>query len=281
MTDLSALTAAASRAQGELDAAKAEQAAADAANVADAASRSVAWSWATIATYSGRQAIASEKVSTALAAFSDAVLEDLGSAASKYIGIVRAMASANTLGVDLVKARHILRTAGLLPRIARSGRDPVGDAAPFPLTHGMARLPSFLELVTETLDRQRAMVSRAVSAEAPETYQGKASEAMKLGALQAEWLLAQEMESLLAIKVQQPALFAKLSAEEQADATAYEATRMAVGYDAPLPKIAAPNVHALAPHYSPTETARFHLYGQPGPDGSPLEPTRPPVRHGI
>jgi hypothetical protein len=280
MTTLSELQRDAAKAAALVSAAKAEQAARDAATVAEAASRSVAWSWQTIVSYGQRQAEASAKVTDALAAFSAAVVQDLALAARLYLEIVRAMASANALGEDLVKARHILRTAGKLPRIARSGRDPVGGAAPFGLTHGTNRLPSFVDLLTEAVDKARTLASRAVSAEDPDAFDGKATPAMQTDARRLEWTLAMEYESLLAVKVQQPAMFAKLSAEEQADTLAYEATREAADYSAELPKIAAPSVHAPAPHYAPNDTARFHLFGQPGPDSSPLEPSHS-ARRGI
>jgi hypothetical protein len=145
----------------------------------------------------------------------------------------------------------------------------------------MARLPSFVDLLTEAVDKARTLASRAVSAENPSAYDGKASPAMKVDALRAEWTCAQEYESLLAVKVQHPDRFAKLSAEERADTEAYEATRMAHGYDEPLPKIAGADMRATpAPHYAPNDTTRFHLFGQPGPDSSPLEPSHP-VRRGI
>jgi hypothetical protein len=247
MSDIGTLTATAAASQAALDAAKAEQAAVAKAAAADAASRSVAWSWQTIVAYRQRQAIESEKVSAALAAFSAAVVEDLGLAASKYLDVVRRMAICNALGEVLVKARHILREAGKLPMIQRSGRDPIGEAAPFPLTHGMARLPSFIEMVTEAVDKQRMVASRVVSAEDPSTFDGKASPAMQTDALRLEWTLAQEYESLLAVKVQWPDRFAKLSAEEQADTLAYEATREAAGYSAELPKIAGARLRETEP----------------------------------
>ena len=261
MSDIGTLTAAASKAQDALAAAKAEQTALNAATTAAAASRSVAWSWQTIVAYRQRQAIESEKVSAALAAFSAAVVEDLGGAARLYLDVVRRMASANALGEDLVKARHILRTAGKLPMIQRGGRDPIGEAAPFPLTHGMARLPSFLELVTEAVDKERMVASRAVSAEDPSAFDGKASPAMQTDALRLEWTLAQEYESLLAVKVQWPDRFAKLSAEEQADTLAYEATREAVGYSAELPKIAGARLRETEPPaFKSDDTVRFRLF---------------------
>jgi hypothetical protein len=277
VTNLNELQQAARTAQAALTAEQEKQAAAAKAAGAEQAAREVEWSWQTIVAYSQRQAEASAKVADTLAAFSAAVVDDLAQGARLYLDVVRASASANALGEDLVKARHILRTAGLLPMIQRSGRDPVGDAAPFPLTHGMARLPGFIELVGEAMDKQRAIASRAASAENPSAFDGKASEAMKLDALRAEWTHAQEYESLLALKAQWPDRFAKLSAAEQADTLAYEATREAAGYSAELPKMAPSNLRAPAPHYAPNDTARFHLYGQPGPDGSALEPSRRPA----
>ena len=261
MSDIAKLERDAAASRTALAAAKAEQTALNAATAAEAASRSVAWSWQTIVAYRQRQAIESEKVSAALAAFSAAVVEDLGLAARLYLDVVRRMAICNALGEDLVKARHILRTAGLLPMIQRGGRDPIGEAAPFPLTHGMARLPSFLELVTEAVDKQRMVASRAVSAEDPSAFDGKASPAMQTDALRLEWTLAQEYESLLAVKVQWPDRFAKLSAEEQADTLAYEATREAVGYSAELPKIAGARLRETEPPaFKSDDTVRFRLF---------------------
>lgn len=260
MSDIGTLAATADKAQAALSAAKDEQAALSAAAAAEAHEREVSWAWATILAYPQRQAAESEKVTAALAAFSAAVVEDFSAASGLYLDVVRRSAVANAAGADLAKARHILRTAGLLPRIDRAGRDPVGDAAPWPLSHGMARLPSFLDMVTAELDRQRMAASRAVSAEEPPTFGGTITEAMRTDALRAEWTMAQEYESLLALKVQWPARFAKLSPDEQADTLAYEATRQAAGYDEPLPRIAEARLREAEPAFAPDAVARFRLY---------------------
>ena len=213
--------------------AAAAQAAAD-----ERTARSVEWAWHYVVTYNPRQVEAGERVSALLAAITDAITVDLALAARLYLDCVRAMAAANRLGDDLVTARAILKAAGGLPGVFRSGRDPVGDNAPYPLTSGLIRFPTFLEFVTEALDKQRAMASRVQSGETPDTYEGKASEGLKEEARRREWVLAAEFEHLLGYKAQHPESYARNVPDAQkVAAAAYEVGRVAWGYDAALPKV--------------------------------------------
>jgi hypothetical protein len=265
MSDIGTLTAAASKAQDALTAAKAEEAAAGAATAADATARSIEWAWGFVVGYNPRQVEASAKVTDTLAALTEAVTVDLALAARLYLDVTRQMAEANMLGQDLVAARAILTTAGELPGVYRQGRDPVGDNAPWPLSHGLVRFPPFLEFVNETLNNRRATVGRVQSGETPETYEGKASDGLKQEALRREWVLAAEMESLLALREQWPARFDALSAEEQASANAYARQRELVGFDGPLPKIAMTRlVDPEPPRFASNDAVRVTLYGQEG-----------------
>jgi len=260
-TDLGKLTRDARAAQDALDAAKAEQAAVAKADADARQARSIEWAWAFVVSYNQRQAEASQKVADTLADLTEAVTVDLALAGRLYLEVTRQMAEANMLGQDLVKARAILKAAGELPGVYRIGRDPVGDNAPWPLTHGLVRFPPFLEFVDGVLNNRRAIVGRVQSGETPETYEGKASASLKAEALRREWVLAAEMESLLAVKVQWPDRFAKLSAEEQADTLAYEATREARGYNAPLPKIAGARLRETEPPaFKSDDVVRVRLY---------------------
>ena len=226
-------------AQAALSQAQAASEAVAKAEADERTARSVEWAWSFVASYGQRQAEASAKATALLPAITDAITLDLTAAARLYLDCVHEMATANALGLDLVKARSILKAAGELPGVSRTGRDPVADNAPFPLYHGLIRFPAFLEFVSETLDKQRAMASRVQSGEAPDTYQGKASAALKEDVLRREWVLAAEFEALLAVRETMPARFAQLPPEEQAAVNAYARTREAAGrVDDPLPKIA-------------------------------------------
>jgi hypothetical protein len=261
MSDIATLSAAASKAQDALASARAEQAAASKAAADERTARSIEWAWTFVVSYNQRQGAAGERVSALLASITDAITVDLAAGARLYLDAVREMASANALGAELVKARAILKAAGELPGVYRTGRDPVGDNAPYPLTQGLIRFPTFLELVSETLDKQRAMASRVQSAEAPETFEGKASEGLKAEALRREWVLAAEFESLLALKVQLPAKFAQLPAEEQASVNAYARGRELVGYDGPLPKMVTEGRgQVVEPTYAPNDAVRIRLF---------------------
>lgn len=185
--------------------------------------------------YNPRQVEAGQKVTDTLAALTEAVTVDLALAARLYLDVTREMAFANALGDELVKARAILKAAGELPGVYRMGRDPQGDNAPWPLTHGLVRFPPFIDFVNETLNNRRAVVGRVQSGETPETYEGKASDGLKAEALRREWVLAQEFELLLALREQHPDSFARLDPAQRAQVDAYDRTRRAAGYDAELP----------------------------------------------
>jgi hypothetical protein len=259
------LAKAASDAQATLDAAKAEQEAERAKAADERAARSVEWAWAYVVGYNPRQVEASAKVTDTLAALTEAVTVDLALAARLYLDVTREMSFANSLGAELVKARAILKAAGELPGVSRTGRDPVGDNAPWPLTHGLVRFPPFIEFVNETLNNRRAIVGRVQSGETPETYAGKASDGLKQEALRREWVMAQEFEDLLALREQWPARFAQLPGEEQASVNAYARTRAAAGFDGPLPKIAGARlVDPEPPRFAPDDRVRVTLYGQEG-----------------
>jgi hypothetical protein len=261
MTTLSDLQRDAEKARAALAAEQEKQAAAVKADADARQARSVEWAWAYVASYNQRQAEASAKVTDTLAALTEAVTLDLALAARLYLEVTRQMAEANMLGQDLVTARAILKAAGELPGVYRTGRDPVGDAAPWPLNHGLVRFPEFVPFVNETLSNRRAIVGRVQSVETPETYQGKASDGLKQEALRREWILAAEMESLLALREQWPARFAALSSEEQASANVYARQRELVGYSGELPKIAATRlVNPEPPRFGPTDSVRVQLY---------------------
>jgi hypothetical protein len=265
MSDIGTLTAAASAAQDALNAAKAEQAAVAKAADDERRGRSIEWAWAYVVSYNPRQVEASAKVTDTLAALTEAVTVDLALAARLYLDVTREMAYANSLGDELVKARAILKAAGELPGVYRMGRDPVGDNAPWALTHGLVRFPPFLEFVDGVLTARRAIVGRVQSSETPETYEGKASAGLKEEALRREWIAAQEFESLLALREQWPDRFKELPPEEQASVNAYARTREAFGFDAPLPKIAGARlVDPEPPRFAPGDAVRVTLYGQEG-----------------
>jgi hypothetical protein len=261
MSDIGTLTAAAAASQATLNAAKAEQAAVAKTDADARQARSIEWAWAYVVSYNPRQVEASAKVTDTLAALTEAVTVDLALAARLYLDVTREMAYANSLGDELVKARAILKAAGELPGVYRMGRDPVGNNAPWPLTHGLVRFPPFLEFVDGVLAARRAIVGRVQSSETPETYEGKASAGLKEEALRREWILAAEMESVLALREQWPDRFKELPAEEQASVSAYARQRELVGFDEPLPKIAGERLRAVEPPaYGPTDATRVRLY---------------------
>lgn len=261
MSDIGTLTAAAAASQAALNAAKAEQAAVAKADADARQARSVEWAWAYVVSYNPRQVAASAKVTDTLAALTEAVTVDLALAARLYLDVTREMAYANSLGDELVKARAILKAAGELPGVYRLGRDPVGDNAPWPLTHGLVRFPPFLEFVDGVLTARRAIVGRVQSGETPETFEGRASAGLKEEALRREWILAAELESSLALREQWPDRFAQLPDEEQASVNAYARQRELVGFDGPLPKIAGARLRAAEPPaYGPTDATRVTLY---------------------
>ncbi len=261
MSDLATLASTAQLAQDALTAEQAKQEAVAKADADARQARSIEWAWAYVATYNQRQAEASAKVTDTLAALTEAVTVDLALAGRLFLSVTRQMAEANMLGEDLVKARAILKAAGELPGVYRMGRDPVGDNSPWPLTHGLVRFPPFIEFVNETLNNRRAIVGRVQSGETPETYTSKASDGLKQEVLRREWVLAAEMETLLALREQWPDRFTELSAEEQASASAYARTREAVGFDGPLPKIARARLRETEPPaFGPADSVRVRLY---------------------
>jgi hypothetical protein len=236
--DLAALRTAAEQAAAAVAAEQERQAAAAAVAAEARRLRSVEWSFHFVVAYHLRQVEASQKVTDTLAALTEAVTTDLALAARLYLDVTRQMALSNSLGDDLVKARAILKAAGELPGVYRTGRDPVGDNAPWPLDHGLVRFPSFIELVNDTLTARRAIVGRVQSSETPETYEGKASAGLKEEAHRREWVLADEFEHLLGYKAQHPESYARNVPEAQkVAAAAYEVGRVAWGYDAALPKV--------------------------------------------
>ncbi|HEY5520228.1 MAG TPA: hypothetical protein VIK08_06190 [Candidatus Limnocylindrales bacterium] len=273
MSDIGTLTAAASKAQAALAAEQEKQAAIAKADAEARQARSIEWAWNYVVSYNPRQVEASQKATDTMAALTEAVTVDLALAARLYLDVTREMAFANALGDELVKARSILKAAGELPGVYRVGHDPVGDNAPFHLTHGLVRFPSFIELVSETLDKQRAMASRGQSGETPETYEGKASDGLKAEALRREWLLAQEFELMLALREQHPDSYARLDPAQRAHVEAYARTRAAAGYDAPLPTAVVETVGVPEPvPFAPDETVRFRLYSE-----GKHEPSHPPT----
>lgn len=265
MTDIGQLQRDAGKAQAALAAEQERQTAVAKAAADERHGREIEWAWTFIVEYNPRQVEASAKVTDTLAALTEAVTVDLALAARLYLDVTREMAYANSLGDELVKARAILKAAGELPGVYRTGRDPVGANAPWPLTHGLVRFPAFLEFVDGVLTARRAIVGRVQSGETPETYEGKASAALKEEALRREWVLAAEMESLLALREQWPDRFEELPAEEQASVNAYARTREAAGYSGELPKIAGARLRAAEPPaYGPTDVVRVTLYGAEG-----------------
>ncbi len=259
--DLGQLQRAAGKAQDALSAAQDEQTALVKAAADARQARSIEWAWTFIVEYNPRQVEASAKVTDTLAALTEAVMVDLALAARLYLDVTGEMAYANSLGDELVKARAILKAAGELPSVYRTGRDPVGDNAPWPLTHGLVRFPPFLEFVDGVLTSRRAIVGRVQSGETPEMFEGKASAALREEALRREWILAQEFENLLAIKVQWPDRFAQLTAEEQASVNAYARQRELVGFDGALPKIAGARLRAAEPPaFKSDDVVRVRLY---------------------
>jgi len=237
VTDLSALTAAASKAQSELDAAKAEQAAIAKAADDERVARSIEWSWQTILTYPGRLAAANDKVTKALATFRAAVAQDLNAATAAYLAVATAMGAANRLGEDLAAARGILRTAGLLPAGRANRPEETGFNAPFPFAGIPPALPSFLDMLGSELDAARAAAIRVPSTEDPASFTGTATETMKKAVLADEYHGDDELELLLALKVKHPTHFAeRLSAEQRAAVEVYAAARDAAGHgDDPMP----------------------------------------------
>ncbi len=266
-TDLATLATAAEKAQAAVEAERQRQAAADAKATEKRRLRSIAWAWSFIVEYSTAQGAAGERVSALLASLTAAITVDLAEAARLYLDAVREMAKANRLGEDLVKARAILQAAGELPGVHRVGRDPVGDNAPYAIDHGMVRFPTFIEFVSEALDKQRAAASRVQSSEAPEAFEGTASEGLRAEALRREFVLTQELENLLAIREQHPERFAQLPDAERASVNAYARQRELVGYAEPLPKIVVEGRRETEPPaFAPDDATRIRLYG---PDHTP------------
>ena len=229
----------AEKAQTALTAEQERQAAA-AAEAAEARRlRSVDWAFRCISDYPQRQAEANYAVTLALAGFDVAVVSDYGSAPKVYLDIVRACAAANGTAAEYVSAANILRAAGLI-QLENPGQrpDPVGYIhAPFPA----AGIPSFADMAASSLEAARAAAFRLPPpAEDPGAFSGPPpSEAERQAVFRYEWTLTAELEHLLGYKVQHPASFDKNVPEAQkVEAAAYEAGRLARGYDAPLPKVA-------------------------------------------
>lgn len=225
--------------------------------------RSVEWAFVTIASYPGDLAAASAAVTPALAAFSAAVIEDLGKAPRLYVDVARAMAAANAVAAEFTQARGILRTAGVLPHAGSNRHDPTGSAAPFPTIGGNIALPPFHDLVASTIAAAGALAARLpVTREDPGAFDGRASEAMRRDVLAAEFVISQDLEHLLGMRERYPDKFARsVPPERRADAEAYAATREARGYDAPLPKVIVETTPgAETSDFGPDETARYTLY---------------------
>jgi hypothetical protein len=232
--DLAQLRADAGKAQTAL--AAEQERLAEAAKVAAEARRlrSVDWAFRHVSTYPERQAEANGAVTEALAGFDVAVTS--GDAPRAYLDICRAAAAANAVGAEYAKARGILRAAGrIAPENAGHRPDPVGvHNAPFP----PSSLPPFLELLGSSLEAARAVAWRKPATEDPGAFVGQVSEAEREAVIAYEWTLSAELEHLLGYKVQHPASFDKnVSEAQKVEAAAYEAGRLARGYDAPLPKI--------------------------------------------
>ena len=237
--DLAQLRADAGRAQAALAAEQDRQAAAAAAAAEARRLRSVDWAFRAISTYPQRQAEANGAATAALAAFDMAVTTDYGTAPTAYLAIVRAMAAANATAAEYVTAKHILRSAGLIAPENPSHRpDPVGNLhAPYP----PSGLPAFHELVGSSLEAARKAAFRLPPAtDDPGAFSGPPpSEAERQAVMAYEWTFSAELENQLGYKAQHPDAYARNvpDAQKVADA-AYEAGRLARGYDVPLPKVA-------------------------------------------
>ena len=236
--DLAQLRADAGKAQTAL--AAEQERLAEAAKVAAEARRlrSVDWAFRHVSTYPERQAEAGAAVNDALAAFSAAVVADYGTAPKAYLVIVRAMAAANGVAAEYVAALHILRAAGLVQLENQSHRpDPVGGLnAPFP----PSSLPAFADLVGSSLEAARAAAFRLPPAtDDPGAFSGPApTEAERQAVFRFEWTLSAELEHQLGYRAQHPESYARnVSEAQKVEAAAYEAGRLARGYDDPLPKV--------------------------------------------
>ncbi len=275
MTTLNDLQRDAAKAQAALTAEQARQAIATKAAADERHARSIEWAFRCVSDYPQAQAEASAKVTDTLAAFSEAVAMDYGNAPKAYLAFVRMAAKANAVAAEYAKARRILRDAGLIqPENPGHSPDPVGYIhAPFPAS----AIPTFADMAASTLEAARTAALRLPPpADDPGSFEGQVSDAEREAVFSHEWVLSGELESLLALRTQYPDRFERnVSEADKVQTAAYAAGRLARGYDGKLPKIApADRVSTPAPHYAPNETARFHLYGQPGPDSSPLEPSR-------
>ena len=236
--DLAQLRADAGKAQTAL--AAEQERLAEAAKVAAEARRlrGVDWAFRRVSTYPQAQAEASYAVTAGLAAFDAAVVSDYGSAPGAYLAIVRAMAAANAVAAEYAAARGRLREAGLIgPENPGHRPDPVGYLhAPHPATS----LPAFADLVASSLDVARGAAFRLPPpAEDPGSFSGPApTEAERREVCAYEWTFSQEAEHQLGYKAQHPESYARNVPEAQkVEAAAYEAGRIASGYDAALPKV--------------------------------------------
>jgi len=238
VTDIPALEAAARSAGAALAAAKDAEAATAKVAAEKRQARSVAWAIRCITTYPQRQAEANERVTALLAGFDETVETHYADAPSLYLAIARAMAAANGVGVEYARARSILRQAGILaPEVPGHREDPIGYInAPFPPN---TALPPFAELVASSLDRARLAAFRAAPpASDPAAFTEKVFADERQSVIASEWILSQEMEALLGLRVQHPDRFERnIPAAQKAATEAYAAGRAARGYDAPFPKM--------------------------------------------
>jgi hypothetical protein len=237
--DLATLAADARKAQAALAAEQERQAAAAAVAAEARRLRAVDWAFRAISTYPQRQAEADHAVTEALAAFDVAVTTDYGTAPKAYLAVVRAMAAANGTAAEYVTARGILRGDGrIAPENPSQRPDPIGYIhAPFPASG----LPSFADLAASSLEAARAVAFRLPPpTDDPGAFSGPApTEAERQAVFRYEWTLSAELEHQLGYKAQHPESYARnVSDAQKVEAAAYEAGRLARGYDAPLPKVA-------------------------------------------
>jgi len=236
--DLAQLRADAGKAQAALAAEQERQAEAAKAAAEARRLRSVDWAFRAISDYPQRQAEANYAVTEALAAFDVAVTTDYGTSPAVYLAICRAESAANGVAAEYVVALNILRADGRIANANQSHRpDPIGYLnAPYP----PSGLPTFADLAGSSLEAARGAAFRLPPpAEDPGAFSGPPpSEAERQAVCAYEWTLSAELEHQLGYKAQHPESYARNVPEAQkVEAAAYEAGRIASGYDAALPKV--------------------------------------------
>ena len=236
--DLAALRTAAEKAQTALTAEQERQAAVVKAAAEARRLRSVDWAFRRVSDYPQRQAEADHAAMEVLAAFDVAVTTDYGTSPAVYLAICRAESAANGVAAEYVVALNILRADGRIANANQSHRpDPIGYLnAPYP----PSGLPTFADLAGSSLEAARGAAFRLPPpAEDPGAFSGPPpSEAERQAVCAYEWTLSAELEHQLGYKAQHPESYARNVPEAQkVEAAAYEAGRIASGYDAALPKV--------------------------------------------